>query len=65
MYLDLDYPKNVIEPEAKAINSMISVVDDSFAQAVKLIYNTTVTVRTIVTRRLPLVPPVSDNKTVL
>jgi len=37
---DLDYAKSVIENEAGAIKSMVDVIDDSFARAVGLIYNT-------------------------
>ena len=40
MKFDLDYAKSVIENEASAIKSMVDVIDDSFAKAVELIYNT-------------------------
>jgi arabinose-5-phosphate isomerase len=39
MQFDLDYARKVIEAEAKAINSVASVVDESFAKAVEMIYN--------------------------
>ena len=40
MKFDLDYAKSVVESEASAIKSMVDVIDDSFAKAVELIYNT-------------------------
>jgi len=36
---DLDYAREVIEAEAEAINSVMPIVDASFAQACEMIYN--------------------------
>ncbi len=38
---DLEYARRVIEIEAAAIGSVTSIVDESFAQAVEMIYNCT------------------------
>lgn len=40
MEFDLDYARSVIETEADAIRSLVDVVDESFAEAVELIYDT-------------------------
>jgi len=37
---DLDFSRKVIQAEAKAVQSMASIVDDSFAQAAEMMYNT-------------------------
>ncbi len=39
MEFDLDYARKVIEAEAEAIRSVTSIVDASFAEAVRMIYN--------------------------
>ena len=41
MKLDLDYARKVIEAEATAISSITPIVDESFAEAAKMIYNCT------------------------
>ena len=41
MDFDFDYAREVIDSEARAIKSLISVVDDSFAAVAELIYNMT------------------------
>lgn len=41
MDFDFDYAREVINSEARAIKSLISVVDDSFAAAAELIYSMT------------------------
>jgi len=38
---DLDYAREVIQVEAKAIKSVVSIVDASFAKAAEMIYNCT------------------------
>lgn len=39
MEFDLEYARKVIEIEAEAISSLTPIVDDSFAQAVEMIFN--------------------------
>ena len=41
MEFDLEYARKVIEAEAEAIRSVAPIVDDSFAEAVQMIYNCT------------------------
>lgn len=41
MEFDLDYAREVIQVEAKAIKSVVSIVDASFAKAAEMIYNCT------------------------
>ncbi len=41
MKFDLDYATSVMEIEAGAIKSMVSIIGDSFAEAVEMIYGTT------------------------
>lgn len=41
MNFDLDYARDVISSEAKAIQSVLPIVDDSFDKALKMIYNCT------------------------
>lgn len=41
MEFDLDYARKVIQAEADAINSVAPIVDASFAEAAKMIYNCT------------------------
>ena len=40
MKFDLEYAKTVIDNEGDAIKSMTAIIDDSFAAAVEMIYNT-------------------------
>ena len=40
MRFDFDYAKKVIETEANAIKSMSHIIDDGFAAAVRMIYET-------------------------
>ncbi|MHC4763394.1 MAG: hypothetical protein ACYS71_08530, partial [Planctomycetota bacterium] len=39
MEFDLGYARNVIEAEGEAIRAVSAIVDESFAKAVKMIYN--------------------------
>ncbi len=39
MEFDLDYARKVIQAEAEAIRAVATIVDDSFAKAVEMIYN--------------------------
>ncbi len=41
MGLDFDFARNVIRTEAEAVGSMVDVVDESFAVAAELIFNST------------------------